>query len=980
MLKKRMVPEAGVRLSIVIIGRIGQLMKKLREFLKAERLLIFLRLMGIISIVILIMLAVFYMILSRNKEEQAFQTSDLLIDQIKNVILANERKERSLTESLKENYIAKAKAVAYIVDNIPETEYDVEELTRVANLMSIDEIHLFTADGEIYSGTVPKYYGFTFDSGEQMAYFKPMLTDKALSMCQDVTPNTAESKPMMYAICWNDGGTRIIQVGIEPKRLIEELQSNEISQVVANIPAYEGVNILVFQKETDEIVGATETEHIGCSLSDIGLTAETGQSSETAVVHFNGRIDDRYYYCSMQDLDKYTIIVAQDRAVVNKEIPFSLFLIFIYLMFAATALAIIVQRTTQRRERLQAISENAIAASEAKTSFLSNMSHEIRTPINAILGMNEMIMREISEEDMNIRMYSQNIRTAGNTLLGLVNDILDFSKIEEGKLELIPVEYDLSSLVNDLVNMIKVRLDDKGLFLKLEIDKETPKMLYGDEIRIKQIITNILTNAAKYTEKGSVTFRVAYRKIEDDPNDIFLMISIKDTGIGIKQEDIQKLFSRFERIEEKRNRSIEGTGLGMNITQMLLEMMGSRLEVESTYNEGSQFSFSIRQKVVQWEPIGDYEETWKQSVRSMSAYKERFVAPDAEILVVDDNSLNLMVFVSLLKQTRIKIDEASSGNEAIALALEKHYDVILLDHMMPEKDGIETLHELKNNAACPNLDTPYICLTANAISGAKEEYIAAGFDDYLTKPINTDELENILIRYLPEDKVLIDNGGEGEGDASVPESDPSIVPDALEGLNDAGIDVSKGITNNGTLDLYISVLNVFCESIDEKKAEIEEMYRAGRINDYAIKIHALKSSARIIGAVSFGEEAQQLENAGKSGDIDYIREHHEAFMEEYMALREPLKKSLDLINADTGADNTPRKTADGADMAKLYKKMRSAAEDMSCDQLEEAYDEMKGFVIPEGDRELFEQLGKAVMNYDYDGVLELLQNRQIVDS
>ncbi len=638
------------------------------------------------------------------------------------------------------------------------------------------------------------------------------------------------------------------------------------------------------------------------------------------------------------------------------------------------------QRTTQRRERLQAISESAIAASEAKTSFLSNMSHEIRTPINAILGMNEMIMRETGEADMNIRMYSQSIRTAGNTLLGLVNDILDFSKIEEGKLELIPVDYDLSSVVNDLVNMIKVRLDDKGLFLKLEIDKETPRMLHGDEIRIKQIITNILTNAAKYTEKGSVTFRVAYRKIEDDPEAILLMISVRDTGIGIKPEDIEKLFSRFERIEEKRNRSIEGTGLGMNITKMLLEMMGSRLEVESTYNEGSQFSFSIRQEVVKWEPIGDYEATWRQAVRSMSDYKERFIAPDAEILVVDDNSLNLMVFVSLLKKTRIKIDEASSGDEAVDLALRKHYDVIFLDHMMPEKDGIETLHELKSHAACPNLETSYVCLTANAISGAKEEYITAGFNDYLTKPINTDELENILIRYLPEDKVLKDIDGEGGGDASGPESDSFVVPDALEGLNDAGIDVSNGITNNGTLDLYISVLKVFCESIDEKKAEIEEAYRAGRINDYAIKVHALKSSARIIGAVSFGEEAQQLENAGKSGDIDYIREHHEAFMEEYMAFREPIKNSLDLIKAGAEADNTPHRTADGADMAKLYEKLRSAAEDMNCDELEQTYDEMKGLVIPEDDRELFDQLGKAVMNYDYDGVLELLQNRQIGNS
>ncbi len=863
------------------------------------------------------MLATFNAMLSKNKEDQAYQAADLLIDQIKNVILANERKEKSLTESLKENYISKAKAVAYIVDYIPETEYDMEELTRVANLMSIDEIHLFTADGEIYSGTVPKYYGFTFDSGDQMAYFKPMLSDKTLSMCQDVTPNTAESKPMMYAICWNDNGTRIIQVGIEPKRLIEELQSNEISQVVANIPAYEGFHVLVFEKETHEIAGATMPDYIGLTLSDIGLEAETDQSSETDVVDFIGRIEDRNCYCSMQDLGKYTIIVAQERAIVNREIPFSLFLIFIYLMFAATALAIIVQRTTQRRERLQAISDNAIAASEAKTSFLSNMSHEIRTPINAILGMNEMIMRESSEADMNIRMYSQNIKTAGNTLLGLVNDIFDFSKIEEGKLELIPVDYDLSSVINDLVNMIKTRLDDKGLFLKLDIDKKTPGTLHGDEIRIKQIITNILTNAAKYTEKGSVTFRVAYRKIEDDSDAVLLMISVKDTGIGIKPEDIQKLFSRFERIEEKRNRSIEGTGLGMNITEMLLEMMGSRLEVESTYGEGSQFSFSIRQEVVSWEPVGDYEATWKQSVKSMSAYKESFIAPDAEILVVDDNSLNLMVFVSLLKQTRIKIDEASSGDEAIALALKKHYDLIFLDHMMPEKDGIETLHELKEHAECPNLETPYVlCLTANAISGAKEEYLAAGFNDYLTKPINTDELESLLLRYLPENKIQKGNDTEKGAEVSAPAGDPSVLPDALEGLKDAGIDVSQGIKNNGTIDLYISVLDRFCESIDEKTEEIEELYRSENIKDYTVKVHALKSSARIIGAVSFGEEAQQLEDAGKSGDIDYIRAHHEAFMEEYMAFGEPIKHALDLMKADEEADSAPQKAVDSAALNK----------------------------------------------------------------
>ena len=582
-------------------------------------------------------------------------------------------------------------------------------------------------------------------------------------------------------------------------------------------------------------------------------------------------------------------------------------------------------------------------------------------------------MRESNEADSDIRMYSQNIKTAGNTLLGIVNDILDFSKIEEGKLEIINVDYDLSSAVNDLVNMIKTRLDDKGLYLKLDFDKTTPRMLNGDEIRIKQIITNILSNAAKYTEKGSVTFSVSYEKVEDDPNAIDLKVSVRDTGIGIRDEDIEKLFSRFERIEEKRNRSIEGAGLGMNITQMLLEMMGSSLVVESKYGEGSVFSFSIRQKVVKWEPLGDYEETWKQSVKSMAAYKEKFVAPEADILVVDDNSLNLMVFTSLLKRTQIRIDKCMSGDEGITLALKKHYDVIFLDHMMPEKDGVETLHELKENPSNPNIDTPYICLTANAISGAREEYINAGFNDYLTKPINTDELEKMLIRYLPEAKVT---KTKAEEDSSQAEENTQELPEALAGLGDIGIDVASGVESSGSLEVYISVLNVFCKSIDGNKAEIEEHYRSGDFGNYTIKVHALKSSARIIGARELGEEAQALENAGKSNDIAYIREHHDAFIERYLAVKEPLEHAIGMLKEDESDENEDKPIADSALLSAVYDEMKSAAAEMDIESLEMILDEMKDYSIPEDEKELFDVLKKAVQDIDYETIINRLEARQ----
>ncbi len=395
----------------------------------------------------------------------------------------------------------------------------------------------------------------------------------------------------------------------------------------------------------------------------------------------------------------------------------------------------------------------AIAMSEAKTAFLSNMSHEIRTPINSILGMNEMVLREC--DDPKIIGYSENIGSAGNTLLGLINDILDFSKIEAGKLEIIPVDYDLSALIHDLANLITIKTDAKGLELKFDIDSSTPKMLNGDEIRIKQVITNLLTNAAKYTEKGSVTLKLSCRSIDRDNNKVVLRVSVIDTGIGIKPEDMNKLFAEYERIEEKRNRLTEGTGLGMSITKSLLEVMGSRLEVESVYGQGSTFSFDLKQKVIAWDKLGDYEKAYKNRQRKTGKYKEKLHAPNATVLVVDDNKINLTVFKSLIKKTQIQTDTAGSGDECLEKTVGKTYDIIFLDHMMPGMSGTETLHELRSQSFNPNQNTPVVCLTADAISGAREQYISAGFNNYLTKPFLPEDLEDMIIEMLPEEKYTL---------------------------------------------------------------------------------------------------------------------------------------------------------------------------------------------------------------------------------
>lgn len=396
---------------------------------------------------------------------------------------------------------------------------------------------------------------------------------------------------------------------------------------------------------------------------------------------------------------------------------------------------------------------NAIAANGAKTQFLSQMSHEIRTPINAILGMNELILREY--DDPELKRYSHGIKTAGNTLLALVNDVLDFSKIEAGKMELYNVDYDLADMITELVNMVDERAKNKGLKLNVIVNSQTPHLLYGDNVRLKQVILNILTNAIKYTEHGEVRFSVDYISGGhlDVQGIIGLKISVSDTGIGIREEDMQKLFAPFERLEGSRNRNVEGSGLGMSIVQKFLQLMNSELHVKSEYGKGSTFSFVVNQKTRSWEPIGDFKLTYDRIIQDDSKYKELFTAPDAKILIVDDNDINLVVARNLLKDTHVNIDTASSGKEALEMTKDVKYDIMLIDHRMPEMDGMELLWRLRSEESNPNKDTPSIALTANAFAGARDVYQKSGFEDYLSKPIIGDSLEKMLIKYLPKEKV-----------------------------------------------------------------------------------------------------------------------------------------------------------------------------------------------------------------------------------
>ncbi len=394
--------------------------------------------------------------------------------------------------------------------------------------------------------------------------------------------------------------------------------------------------------------------------------------------------------------------------------------------------------------------QQADMARKAQAQFLANMSHEIRTPINAVIGMNEMILRENTNET--IQEYAHNINSASSMLLGLVNDVLDFSKIESGQLELVEENYHLVSLIQDEILLMNTRAKEKQLSTLVEVDKNIPSMLYGDKLRIKQILTNLLSNAIKYTKHGSVTLKVFYKTM--DLEHIQLCFSVIDTGCGVKEEDLPKLFDSFKRLELNRNRNIEGTGLGLNITKGLVDIMNGNIKVESQYKKGSTFTVEIPQRVIEKRPVGEFESALKRlRQEKRDSMQSLFIAPGAKVLIVDDNAMNLSVVKGLLKQTKIVPDLAKSGEEALELTRKQAYHVILMDHMMPGMNGVEALHLLRKEENNPNRDTIVIALTANAIAGCKEMYLQYGFDDYFSKPIQIHVLEKMLLQYLPEDLV-----------------------------------------------------------------------------------------------------------------------------------------------------------------------------------------------------------------------------------
>lgn len=571
-----------------------------------------------------------------------------------------------------------------------------------------------------------------------------------------------------------------------------------------------------------------------------------------------------------------------DRYYVVQEVVISLGIIFVSLIVAGIVNSLI---TEQNHRLLDALrkekrsQQEAEAANMAKSSFLANMSHEIRTPINAILGMNEMILRE--EKDPAIRGYDGNIQASGNSLLSIVSDVLDISKIESGKLEIIPVDYEVNSLISDCCNMAAGRAKAKELELLVECADNVPMKLCGDETHIRQIIMNLLTNAVKYTEKGTVKLIVSGRFTDGG---FVLKVDVSDTGIGIAEENLPQLFTQFQRFDLQRNRNIEGTGLGLSIVKRLCDLMSGTITARSVLGSGSTFTVELPQKVVDSTPCGGVNLNY--SAGAEHEYHHSFEAPEAKILAVDDLPVNLLVIANLLKETRIKIDTAGSGRECLDKCSQQKYDLILMDHMMPEMDGVQTFEKLHGDKSSPNFETPVIMLTANALAGMREQYMDVGFADYVSKPVRGAKLEEAIRRNLPESLI---KPASPEIPAEAVSTEPSGFADICGAVPELNVNAALQYCC-GSAELLNDLLHDFTENdhFSDLKAAFEEK----RWEDYRRHAHSLKSTSLMIGLTGLSERARASELALKGGCTEFAELNHDSLIEEYSALLGKIKDYL----------------------------------------------------------------------------------------
>ena len=622
-----------------------------------------------------------------------------------------------------------------------------------------------------------------------------------------------------------------------------------------------------------------------------------------------------------------------------------------YMMTIVDVTKIIEQNRLMKRLVLQTEDAN-----RAKTNFVSNMSHEIRTPMNSIVGITEILLR--SQHSPKEQEYLLNIQSSGRVLLTIINDVLDCSKMEAGKMQLFDEPYDTCSLFHDLRISMENRIGHSGLELIYDIDQDIPCKLKGDMGRIRQVIINLVNNAIKYTEKGSVRFSVHVRQKNTDK--VMLYYEVADTGIGIRKEDQKILFDAFQRVEMDRNRYVEGTGLGLTISQNLVNMMGGVIEVESEYGKGSRFFFTIEQTIIDPTPVSAVNYNGQKDNVTEKEAECLFIAPEAHILLVDDNELNLVVAKELLKPLRMQIDTAENGLQAVKMVRDGQYDLVLMDHMMPVMDGIEAAKAIRALPEDKYQKLPIIALTANAMVDARKEFLNAGMNGFVAKPIDFTRICNQLKLWLPKDLVRDVPKEEAKKLLADDLSDREIQPEDPQ----MGFSFEEGVNHCGSKAALMKTIRIFYRTIDSKADKIEQCLKEGLISDYVVEVHALKSSALLIGAVPLSEAAKELEGYGKQGKTELLEEKTPDLLAMYRDFKDILKPYAD-------KEEAARQEASDGEWCQALQQIHQCIEQFDLDGVDRIMEKLEEYQIPECIRESMDQLRVYVADVSMEEIMEL---------
>jgi len=622
-----------------------------------------------------------------------------------------------------------------------------------------------------------------------------------------------------------------------------------------------------------------------------------------------------------------------------------------YMMTIVDVTKIIEQNHLMKRLVLQTEDAN-----RAKTNFVSNMSHEIRTPMNSIVGITEILLR--SRHSPKEQEYLLNIQSSGRVLLTIINDVLDCSKMEAGKMQLFDEPYDTCSLFHDLRISMENRIGHSGLELIYDIDQDIPCKLKGDMGRIRQVIINLVNNAIKYTEKGSVRFSVHVRQKNTDK--VMLYYEVADTGIGIRKEDQKILFDAFQRVEMDRNRYVEGTGLGLTISQNLVNMMGGVIEVESEYGKGSRFFFTIEQTIIDPTPVSAVNYNGQKDNVTEKEAECLFIAPEAHILLVDDNELNLVVAKELLKPLRMQIDTAENGLQAVKMVRGSQYDLVLMDHMMPVMDGIEAAKAIRALPEDKYQKLPIIALTANAMVDARKEFLNAGMNGFVAKPIDFARICNQLKLWLPKDLVRDVPKEEAKKLLADDLSDREIQPEDPQ----MGFSFEEGVKHCGSKAALMKTIRIFYRTIDSKANKIEQCLKEGLISDYVIEVHALKSSALLIGAVPLSEAAKELEDYGKQGKTEVLEEKTPDVLTLYRDLKNILRPYAEK------EEDAKKEFSDGEWITALQQ-IHQCIEQFDLDGVDQIMEQLEEYQVPECIRESMDQLRVYVADVSMEEIMEL---------